>query len=171
MCECNLSVHRTLLWEQAEEVESSSSTKEAQKNETRAHHRPLLLPSFCYSSSSPLTTLHSSVSDAIASLPSSSSSKSKAFLIGGSQLYTLALTSTPSPLVDRILLTRISSPAFEDCDAFLHEFRGGEKSGWKRSSQEELSAFVGFEVEAGEREEKGVKYEFEMWVWEGQSEN
>jgi len=74
-------------------------------------------------------------------------------------------------LVDRILLTRISSPAFEGCDAFLHEFRGeknGSESGgrWKKSSQEELSGFVGFEVEEGEREEKGVRYAYEMWVWE-----
>lgn len=61
------------------------------------------------------------------------------------------------------MLTRISSPSFPDCDAFLHEFRG---QGWKRSSQKDLSEFVGFEVEEGEREEKGVRYAFEMWVWE-----
>lgn len=134
---------------------------ETKRRNERAYLPPSL-PFFACSSTSPLTTLHSSLPSAIASLPSSTTN-SKSFLIGGSQLYTLALTASPRPLVDRILLTRISSPSFPDCDAFLHEFRG---QGWKRSSQKDLSEFVGFEVEEGEREEKGVRYAFEMWVWE-----
>lgn len=126
---------------------------------------PSPLSPYSARSDSPLTTLHSSLPGAISSL----STTSKSFLIGGSQLYTLALTASPTPLVDRILLTRIASPAFDDCDAFLHEFRS-EHSGWVRASHKDLEQFVGFEVAEGEREERGVRYAFEMWVWDGKKE-
>ncbi|KAG7570960.1 hypothetical protein FFLO_01054 [Filobasidium floriforme] len=45
------------------------------------------------------------------------------YLIGGAQLYTLALQHD---LVDRILFTRVLSPGFEGvCDVFLPDFSGG----------------------------------------------
>jgi dihydrofolate reductase len=67
--------------------------------------------------------------------------------------------------VNRILLTRVLSPAFEDCDTFLADF---EKTGeWERASHEELQAWVGFDVPKGLQEEKGVQYEFQMWSREG----
>lgn len=71
-----------------------------------------------------------------------------------------------SSVVDRILLTRIETPVFE-CDAFLHEFRELKNPDgrvtWRKASHEELVAWVGFDVEE-RKEEKGVKYGFEMWL-------
>ena len=138
----------------------------------------------------PDTHLSSSLPSAV-SLSTSLSSRSpiptrepKIFLIGGAQLYTHSLVQPdPSFLVDRILLTRIKSPAFEGCDAFFPEFRsactisreGGvegnevsdEEEGvgeWRRASHKDLEKFVGFEVVEGDQTEKEVVYEFQMWI-------
>ena len=90
------------------------------------------------------------------------------FIIGGASLYreTLALEPlTPiSSVVDRILLTRILSPAFEDCDVFFPEFRNAP--GWSQTTHEALEAWVGFEVANGVQNENGVEYEFQMWIRE-----
>ncbi|KAI0094863.1 dihydrofolate reductase-like domain-containing protein [Irpex rosettiformis] len=93
------------------------------------------------------------------------------FVIGGASLYTESLllpTSDPA-FVDRILLTRILSPAFEDCDVFMPDFLRGNLGrevvmAWKRASHNELQEWVGFEVPEGVQEEKGIKYEFQMWT-------
>jgi dihydrofolate reductase len=79
------------------------------------------------------------------------------FVIGGAQLYAAAL-----PCAERVLLTRIVEPAFEECDVFLPDFIGGGE--WTRARHDALCDWVGFEVPSGVREERGVKYEFEMWV-------
>ncbi|KAF8516384.1 dihydrofolate reductase-like domain-containing protein [Gautieria morchelliformis] len=88
------------------------------------------------------------------------------FVIGGASVYreTLALKPlTPAlPVVDRILLTRVLSPAFDDCDVFFPEFRS--ISGWNQASHEALEAWVGFEVARGVQTENGVEYEFQMWI-------
>lgn len=128
---------------------------------------------------------HSSVAQALASLPerftrsaSHSSGKdsirsSRVFLIGGSQIYAQCLedTNTEQPLVDRILLTRVLEPAFDECDVFLPDFAqqtrssaGGEEKAWKQSTHQELADWVGWDVPEGVVEEKGVKYRYEMWV-------
>ncbi|KIJ45155.1 hypothetical protein M422DRAFT_67303, partial [Sphaerobolus stellatus SS14] len=90
------------------------------------------------------------------------------FVIGGATLYNEALalqsTTPESPAVDRILLTHVSSPEFEDCDVFFPDFISTGK--WKRTSHAELQEWVGFEVPGGEQDEGGVKYEFQMWVKE-----
>lgn len=65
-------------------------------------------------------------------------------------------------VVDRILLTRILSPEFDDCDVFFPEFRN--TPGWSQASHEALEAWVGFEVAKGVQKENGVEYEFQMWV-------
>ena len=84
---------------------------------------------------------------------------SRLFVIGGAKLYTAAL-----PLVERVLLTRIIEPAFEECDVFMPDFIGGEGGQeWTRAGHDELSAWAGFEVPKGLQSERGVKYEFEMW--------
>jgi dihydrofolate reductase len=84
----------------------------------------------------------------------------RVFVIGGAQLYTAAL-----PLAERVLLTRILEPAFEECDVFMPDFIGGEGGGeWARTSHDALCDWAGFEVPSGIREERGVKYEFEMWT-------
>ncbi|KAF8168122.1 dihydrofolate reductase-like domain-containing protein [Crassisporium funariophilum] len=94
----------------------------------------------------------------------------RGFIIGGASLYseTLALPISPAePYVDRILLTRILSPDFNECDVFMPDFleKDGKKTEeWTRSSHAALREWVGFEVPEGEQEENGVKYEFQMWV-------
>ncbi|KAH6917405.1 dihydrofolate reductase [Coprinopsis sp. MPI-PUGE-AT-0042] len=97
--------------------------------------------------------------------PDVSSSINRVFVIGGATLYheTLALpVSDATPYVDRILITRILEPEFE-CDVFMPEFNQDEKS-WTQSSHAELQAWVGIDVPEGVQEEKGVKYEFQMWM-------
>ncbi|KAJ3558818.1 hypothetical protein NM688_g698 [Phlebia brevispora] len=94
----------------------------------------------------------------------------RAFIIGGASLYrdTLLLPPTSPAFVDRILLTRILSPAFEECDVFMPNFRDeklAEGHGpWKRESHDKLKEWVGFDVPEGIQEEKGVQYEFQMWT-------
>ncbi|KAK8847543.1 hypothetical protein IAR55_005401 [Kwoniella newhampshirensis] len=114
-------------------------------------------------SSSQNTSAHTSLPSALGSLPPSTP---RTFLIGGSQLYTTSLTSSP-PLVNRVLLTRIISDQFNDrCDAFLEDFTSHTSEGkklWRKCSIEELREWVGWEVQE-ENEEKGVRYRFEMWV-------
>lgn len=85
----------------------------------------------------------------------------KVFVIGGAQIYAAALGL---PEAKRVLLTRVLGD-FE-CDAFFPLKLGGdseESVEWRRAGKEELDAWVGEEVEAGEIEENGTKYEFQMW--------
>ncbi|KAF9457078.1 dihydrofolate reductase [Collybia nuda] len=99
----------------------------------------------------------------------------RTFVIGGQSLYTesLALSATSSlAFVDRILLTRIISPSFEECDVFMPDFLGieggadGKGEGkWGRASHNDLETWLGFEVPEGEQEEGGIKYEYQMWIW------
>jgi dihydrofolate reductase len=81
----------------------------------------------------------------------------RVFVIGGAQLYAAAL-----PFAERILLTRIVEPAFEECDVFMPDFIGGGE--WTRAPHDALCDWVGFEVPSGVREERGVRYEVEMWM-------
>ena len=89
------------------------------------------------------------------------------FVMGGASLYneTLQLPPTATSFVDRILLTRIQSPRFE-CDTFMPDFQSENSLGstWKQSSSSELQEWAGFDVAEGVQEEKGVQYEFQMWV-------
>ena len=111
--------------------------------------------------------LKDSLKSALAHLEESNIKIQRAFIIGGAALYneTLALPLLSSePGVDRILLTRVLSPEFKECDTFFNDF-SKEKSGeWTQSTHTALQEWVGFEVSEGEQEEKGVKYEFQMWV-------
>lgn len=94
------------------------------------------------------------------------------FIIGGASLYCDAVALSPESFayVDRILLTRVLSPAFEDCDVFIPNFlaensiRNGKEIGWERATHEDLNLWVGFEVPEGPQEENGIVYEFQMWV-------
>ncbi len=93
----------------------------------------------------------------------------RSFVIGGASLYrdTLALPPTANSFVDRVLLTRILSPAFEGCDVFMPDFVGkavGDSRPWRQVSHTELQEWVGFDVAAGTQEENGVQYEYQMWV-------
>ena len=90
--------------------------------------------------------------------------------MGGATLYneTLALPfSSSEPGLDRILLTRILSPEFKECDTFFQDICKEKSEEWTRSTHAALQDWVGFEVPEGEQEEKGIKYEFQMWVRSG----
>ena len=88
------------------------------------------------------------------------------FVIGGASIYrdALALKPTEKNYVDRILLTRIIAPEFEECDVFIQNFIEEHGDSWKRAEYWELREWAGFEVPEGEQEENGVRYEFQMWV-------
>lgn len=93
----------------------------------------------------------------------------RTFIIGGASLYTESLLLPPSStaVVDRILLTRIMAPSFDDCDVFMPDFQNDPsqtKAPWKRALHQELQEWVGFEVPKGIQEEKGIQYEFQMWT-------
>lgn len=94
----------------------------------------------------------------------------RVFIIGGAQLYNACLAL---PQTDRILLTRVRSEF--DCDVFFpvdlpdqqHPESGEGGSGWKRVATDEWAAWTG-EGDAGKvgavESEKGVEFEFGMWV-------
>jgi dihydrofolate reductase len=104
---------------------------------------------------SPNTSTYNSLPSALDAIPPSA----RAFLIGGSQLYNLSLTSQP-PLVDRVLLTRILADDVE-CDTFLYDFTKEDK--WVKASHGDLCGWIGFEVDEV-NEEKGIRYRYEMWT-------
>jgi len=114
------------------------------------------------------TRLESSL-EAVITRMKTESQVSRGFIIGGASLYAESLAlppSSPVGFVDRILLTRILSPAFEECDVFMPDFLGGtnEGNGWTKAAHDALQEWVGFEVAEGVQEEKGIQYEFQMWV-------
>lgn len=99
----------------------------------------------------------------------------RCFVIGGASIYKATLNlsaihpdSYKNMRADRILLTRILSPAFEDCDVFFPEFRDEKHQDghpvWVQASHEELESWVGNTVPRGKQFEKGVEYEFQMWT-------
>ncbi|PCH33674.1 hypothetical protein WOLCODRAFT_62474 [Wolfiporia cocos MD-104 SS10] len=114
--------------------------------------------------------LHSSLETALDRTSHSEklqTSAHRSFIIGGASLYrdTLALPPSSSSCVDRVLLTRILSPAFEQCDVYMPDFlSAASESPWRRSTHEELQTWAGFEVPEGVQEENGVQYEFQMWT-------
>ncbi|OCB86085.1 hypothetical protein A7U60_g6672 [Sanghuangporus baumii] len=123
-------------------------------------------------------TLKSSFEEAVSSVTSQSDSMTslnRIFIIGGASVYKRALDLVASPdnssqstAADRILMTRICSPVFEDCDVFFPEFREMKATDgtplWTQASHEELEAWVGGEVPQGKQQEKGIEYEFQMWT-------
>lgn len=95
----------------------------------------------------------------------------RSFVIGGAHIYraTLSLPPSSGSFVDRILLTRVLEPAFDDCDVFFPDFLAtdsadGQQDKWRRASHEEFKEWAGFDVPEGVQEENGVQYEFQMWV-------
>ncbi|KAI1326046.1 dihydrofolate reductase [Xylariaceae sp. FL0255] len=107
-----------------------------------------------------------------ATYPSSSSIEeeigSRAFVIGGAQIYEAALKLRETR---RVLLTSVASPEF-DCDTFFplvlageqrNPDKGPESELWVRSSKDKLDKWTGETVPEGLQEENGTKYEFQMW--------
>lgn len=93
------------------------------------------------------------------------------FIIGGVSLFTETLNPTSSNsmscIADRVLLTRVLAPDFPQCDVFMPDFLAASEEGeteWKQATHDELVQWTGFDVPAGVQEEKGVSYEFQMWL-------
>lgn len=110
--------------------------------------------------------LKDSLKSALVHLEESNTNIHRAFIMGGAALYneTLSLPfSSSEPGLDRILLTRILSPEFKECDTFFQDICKENSEEWTRSTHAALQDWVGFEVPEGEQEEKGLTYEFQMW--------
>jgi len=99
----------------------------------------------------------------------------RTFLIGGASLYdeSLNLQSNGKYIVDRILLTRILSPAYDQCDVFFPDFANAAKNDidtddagrlWRRVKHAEMEDWLGLSVPEGVQEERGSTYEYQMWV-------
>jgi dihydrofolate reductase len=118
--------------------------------------------------------------DSAVDLLQKSKDLARTFLIGGAQLYSQAMQQPlKNAKVDRLLITRILEPSFDECDVFLPEFRnesqiaedqeGGKKESqagdaeWKKCDAGDLATFVGENVQDGVVEEKGVRYQLQMW--------
>ena len=115
------------------------------------------------------TFLHTSLNDAIGHLQRVDLTipLNRAFVIGGAGLYedALALPTSGQASVNRVLLTRVLEPAFDDCDVFMPAF---EQEGlWQLAPHAELVQWVGHDVPEGKQMENGVEYEFQMWVKDG----
>lgn len=98
----------------------------------------------------------------------------RCFIGGGASIYKEALgisasdDKSLSAFADRVLMTRILSPTFDNCDVFIPDFRDvrGQDGQllWQQATHEEMEEWVGGEVPSGVQEEKGVQYEFQMWT-------
>ncbi|EJT97908.1 hypothetical protein DACRYDRAFT_119105 [Dacryopinax primogenitus] len=108
------------------------------------------------------------------------------FIIGGAALYK-SLISHPS--FDRILMTRVVSPDYEECDVFFPDIlessealpgaakqqseapapedtgKASQPARWTKASHAELQAWAAVPVPEGIQEEKGTKYDCQMWVY------
>jgi dihydrofolate reductase len=90
------------------------------------------------------------------------------YIIGGASIYAEALrlqNDKGEPVVDRILFTRILSPAFEECNVYFPDIHNtSSTSSWRQSSQMEIVMWLGFEPPEGVIKENGVEFEYQMWT-------
>ena len=124
--------------------------------------------------------LFSSLPEAVDFLSALGSDRlARTFVIGGAQLYRQTMNEYPAAssssssqaaskaVVDRLLVTRIASPAFDECDVFFPEFRTetqkaheeGDESqlvdgelrgqGWTRASQDVLRVRLSYTADIG----------------------
>ncbi|KAL7269047.1 hypothetical protein RUND412_008310 [Rhizina undulata] len=82
----------------------------------------------------------------------------KVFVIGGAEIYRAAMEH---PSMENVLLTSVDGDF--DCDTFFPVDVRRAEEGWEKRGWEELCRFVGEEVPRGWQEEKGVRYEFELY--------
>jgi len=87
----------------------------------------------------------------------------RTFVIGGASIYSeaLGIDDIALPFVNRILLTRVLSPPYPDCDVFFPDFQSLDKR-WRRASHEELEEWTGFDVPSGVQEERETTYEYQI---------
>lgn len=86
----------------------------------------------------------------------------RAFVIGGAALYKAALDM---PETERVLLTEVQGDHW-GCDTFFPvqlERTDGKEVGWKRKSDEQLSAWVGEDVPSGLVKEGDVEFQYCMY--------
>ncbi|RDA85790.1 hypothetical protein CP532_6300 [Ophiocordyceps camponoti-leonardi (nom. inval.)] len=81
----------------------------------------------------------------------------RVFVIGGAQIYDLALRSGAAR---RVLLTSVERDF--DCDTFFPISLPGAP-GWVRRSDEDLGRWTGQDVDSVSQCEGDVEYEFQMW--------
>jgi dihydrofolate reductase len=84
----------------------------------------------------------------------------RAFIIGGAGVYKSAL-ELPGGVANRVLLTRVHGD-FE-CDTFFPvtlDDTEGTQLGWMRTSNSELSEYVGEEIAEGTVKEGDTEYEY-----------
>ncbi|KAG8898743.1 dihydrofolate reductase [Tulasnella sp. 403] len=81
------------------------------------------------------------------------------FIIGGASLYAEALSL---PAAKRIIITRVLSPAYEQCDVFFPDFQSLD-SRWRQASHQEMEDWTGLSIPQGIQEERGTTYEYQMW--------
>ncbi|RDA90071.1 hypothetical protein CP533_2913 [Ophiocordyceps camponoti-saundersi (nom. inval.)] len=81
----------------------------------------------------------------------------RVFVIGGAQIYDVALRSHATR---RVLLTSIERDF--DCDTFFPISLPGAP-GWVRRSDDELMRWTGQDMDSASVQEGDVKYEFQMW--------
>lgn len=98
----------------------------------------------------------SSLGDALNALHEAKSI-GRIFVIGGADIYRAALAE---PLTKRVLLTRVLTD-FE-CDTYFPVVLG-DVGPWKKQNKDQLEEWTGEDIGEGEREENGVKYNFEMY--------
>ena len=92
--------------------------------------------------------LFSSVEQALAHLAAPQTQIGRIFVLGGAQLYTDMLNlDSDVATVDKLLVTRILSPAYE-CDAYFPEFRTGSQY---RSEVERAKRVVGSREDGAEQ--------------------
>ena len=116
--------------------------------------------------------LHTDLQSAIARIADTDDIH-RAFIIGGASIYRDVLAIPPrsdTVFVDRILLTRILSPAFSECDVFMPDFQSdttvvdGVLYGWTQATHADLETWVGLDVPAGVQNQNGIEFEFQMWI-------
>jgi dihydrofolate reductase len=81
----------------------------------------------------------------------------RVFIIGGEQIYKAAIEEQEVSFVDKVLLTRVEGEW--GCDTFFPDGLG-EKEGWSKKSNIELSEWVGESVPQGKTKDKEVEFEF-----------
>lgn len=96
----------------------------------------------------------SGILDALSKLEELQTQVDKIFVIGGASVYRTALEL---PQTKHILLTQIRNEY--ECDTFF-SLNLEETETWSKKGRKELEQFTGEDIQEGEVEEQGVRFEF-----------
>jgi dihydrofolate reductase len=84
----------------------------------------------------------------------------RAFIVGGAGVYKSAL-ELPNAVADKVLLTKVHTDF--DCDTFFPvtlDDLDGERLGWRRNTNQELSEYVGEEMAEGSIKDGETEFEY-----------